>query len=67
MRALVLLLSIVSLCAAGDLLRQTADEARAKSEGCQSAKCHVGIEAMHVSPAVRLGCTDCHGGRADRA
>jgi hypothetical protein len=32
---------------------------------CDSAKCHVGIEPMHISPAVRLACTDCHGGRAD--
>ncbi len=44
--------------------RQTIDEALAKTEGCQS--CHVATEAptMHVSPAVRLGCTDCHGGNA---
>ena len=41
--------------------------ARAQVSGCESAKCHVGIEAMHVSPAVRLACTDCHGGRADTA
>jgi len=47
------------------LMRQTADEERRKSEGCLSAKCHVGIEPMHASPAVRLGCVDCHGGRAD--
>ena len=60
-RLLYALLLAASLNAA-DLLRQTADEARAKSEGCQSAKCHVGIEPMHASPAVRLGCTDCHGG-----
>ena len=32
---------------------------------CDSAKCHVGIEPMHASPAVHLACTDCHGGRAD--
>ena len=32
---------------------------------CDSAKCHVGIEPMHASPAVHLTCTDCHGGRAD--
>src|SRR5215471_1204965 len=32
---------------------------------CESAKCHVGIEPMHVSTAVHLACTDCHGGRAD--
>ena len=36
----------------------------AKSEGCNT--CHVKTDAptMHVSPAVRLGCTDCHGGNA---
>jgi len=50
---------------AADLLRQGDEEVRRKSEGCQSAQCHVGIEPMHTSPAVRLGCTDCHGGRAD--
>jgi hypothetical protein len=48
-----------------DLLRQSPAEERRKSEGCVSAKCHVNVEPMHVSPAVRLGCTDCHGGRAD--
>jgi hypothetical protein len=51
--------------AAQDLLRQTPEQARAKSVGCESAQCHVGIEPMHASPAVHLGCTDCHGGRAD--
>ena len=65
MRMMALLLSIAPLWAAGDLLRQTEEEARTKSEGCQSARCHVKIEPMHASPAVRLGCTDCHGGRAD--
>src|SRR5690606_20580210 len=36
----------------------------AKSEGCYS--CHVRTDrpTMHASPAVRLGCTDCHGGDA---
>ncbi|HVR92183.1 MAG TPA: hypothetical protein VHG29_13970 [Novosphingobium sp.] len=35
-----------------------------KSAGCIS--CHVKSDAasMHVSPAVRLGCADCHGGDA---
>ena len=32
----------------------------AKSEGCLS--CHLGVEKMHASRAVKLGCTDCHGG-----
>ncbi len=32
------------------------------SDGCES--CHAGIEPMHASPNVRLGCTDCHGGNA---
>ena len=44
--------------------KQSVEEAAAKTDGCQS--CHVKTEAptMHVSPAVRLGCTDCHGGNA---
>lgn len=35
-----------------------------KTAGCVS--CHVKSDAptMHVSPAVKLGCTDCHGGDA---
>jgi len=35
-----------------------------KTEGCVS--CHVKSDApsMHMSPAVKLGCTDCHGGNA---
>ena len=44
--------------------RQSVAEMEAKSEGCNT--CHVKTDAptMHVSPAVRLGCTDCHGGDA---
>ena len=44
--------------------RQSAAEMEAKSEGCNT--CHVKTDAptMHLSPAVRLGCTDCHGGNA---
>jgi hypothetical protein len=44
------------------LLRQTSEQAAVKSHGCLS--CHDGIEPMHLSPAVKLGCTDCHGGDA---
>ncbi|MFM7403103.1 MAG: hypothetical protein ACKO1N_03185, partial [Erythrobacter sp.] len=42
--------------------RQSVAEMEAKSEGCNT--CHIKSDAptMHVSPAVRLGCTDCHGG-----
>ena len=38
------------------------DEAEPKSAGCQS--CHTDSDAhtMHRTPAVVLGCTDCHGG-----
>ncbi|MFW5634233.1 MAG: hypothetical protein ACOCYR_05005, partial [Erythrobacter sp.] len=44
--------------------RQSVMEMLAKSEGCTT--CHVKTDAptMHLSPAVRLGCTDCHGGDA---
>jgi hypothetical protein len=44
------------------LMRQTQEEADAKSSGCVT--CHEGIEPMHESAAVKLGCTDCHGGNA---
>jgi hypothetical protein len=47
---------------ASSLMRQTQAEADARSRGCVS--CHEGIEPMHASAAVRLGCTDCHGGDA---
>lgn len=42
--------------------RQTLEEMMAKSDGCLS--CHVQTDAptMHETPAVRLGCIDCHGG-----
>ena len=41
---------------------QTQAQADAKSTGC--LECHHGVEPMHRSPAVVLGCTDCHGGDA---
>ncbi len=43
---------------------QTKAEADAKSAGCIT--CHSASDAltMHKSPAVVLGCTDCHGGNA---
>jgi len=44
------------------VLNQTQSEADAKSTGCLT--CHKNIEPMHQSAAVRLGCTDCHGGNA---
>src|SRR5271165_1986824 len=39
---------------------QSPQEAGRKSAGC--LECHRGIEDMHASPYVVLGCTDCHGG-----
>lgn len=44
---------------------QSFEQMLAKSEGCNS--CHVRTDAptMHESPAVRIGCTDCHGGDAE--
>jgi hypothetical protein len=39
---------------------QSKASADAKSAGCM--ECHTGIEPMHKSPNVVLGCTDCHGG-----
>ena len=45
------------------MLRQTQAEADAKSTRCLS--CHAGIEPMHVSGQVNLGCVDCHGGNVN--
>ncbi len=43
---------------------QSIEDMGLKSDGCTS--CHVASDAptMHTSTAVRLGCTDCHGGDA---
>lgn len=45
-------------------MNQTPVQAQAKSAGCKS--CHTASDTwtMHKSPAVVLGCTDCHGGDA---
>jgi hypothetical protein len=45
-------------------LLQTAAEADRKSEGCRSCHSETDQATMHASPAVVLGCTDCHGGDA---
>ena len=37
-------------------------EAEAKSAGCQSCHTDSDAQTMHRSPAVVLGCADCHGG-----
>jgi len=41
---------------------QSQADADKKSRGC--LECHAGVEPMHASPNVVLGCTDCHGGNA---
>jgi hypothetical protein len=40
------------------------DSVQAKSAGCKS--CHLQSDAgsMHGNPAIKLGCTDCHGGNS---
>jgi hypothetical protein len=44
------------------LLMESQQEADQKSAGCKSCHTKSDRETMHSSPAVRLGCTDCHGG-----
>ena len=43
---------------------QSAAQVEQKSSGCRA--CHTSSDraSMHASPAVKLGCTDCHGGDA---
>jgi hypothetical protein len=43
-----------------DLLRQTPEEALAKSAGC--IQCHQNAHDPHYKETVHLGCCDCHGG-----
>jgi hypothetical protein len=43
---------------------QTWQQADQKSEGCISCHTESDSKTMHTSPAVVLGCVDCHGGNA---
>jgi hypothetical protein len=47
------------------LLQQTEDDVARKSAGCISCHTQTDEPTMHATRTVRLGCTDCHGGRAD--
>jgi hypothetical protein len=49
--------------AQSDLMRQSQADVEKKSKSC--LRCHAQIESMHKSPAVKLGCTDCHLGNAE--
>ena len=44
---------------------QSIAEAKEKSAGCESCHASTDSASMHASPGVILGCTDCHGGRAE--
>jgi hypothetical protein len=44
---------------------QSAERMQAKSEGCETCHTATDEKTMHINPAVKLGCTDCHGGNAD--
>src|SRR5271165_3717644 len=44
------------------LLMESQEEADKKSAGCKSCHTKSDSATMHSSSAVRLGCTDCHGG-----
>lgn len=43
---------------------QSEADVAAKSAGCYSCHTRTDQPSMHKTPAVRLGCTDCHGGDA---
>jgi hypothetical protein len=43
-----------------DLLKQTAEQAFAKSAGC--VQCHQNTSDPHAKETLHLGCCDCHGG-----
>ncbi len=45
-------------------MSQTAVQVAAKSDGCYSCHTKTDEPSMHATPAVMLGCVDCHGGNA---
>lgn len=57
------LLTAATAFAQTDLMQQTQRQADRKSRGCLT--CHRGIEPMHRNTAIKIGCTDCHGGEAE--
>jgi len=65
MRALPTLLLLAACTARAPDVDEPFREGRETSRGC--LECHKGIEfpTMHRSEAVRIGCTDCHGGDAE--
>ena len=60
-----LALGVASILASARNAQNAPGEIDAKSDGCLT--CHRGIEPMHATASVRLGCTDCHGGNAQAA
>ena len=45
-------------------MSQTAAQVAEKSDGCTSCHTKTDEPSMHATPAVMLGCADCHGGNA---
>lgn len=44
---------------------QADETVQAKSAGCVSCHTQTDASTMHMNPAVKLGCTDCHGGNSN--
>ena len=44
---------------------QSNEQMEAKSAGCVTCHTATDEKTMHANPAVKLGCTDCHGGNAN--
>jgi hypothetical protein len=44
---------------------QTQEMADAKSGGCKTCHLQSDLATMHANPAIKLGCTDCHGGNSN--
>ncbi|MFU8763004.1 MAG: hypothetical protein ACNA7T_00670 [Haliea sp.] len=45
-------------------ISQSNEQMEAKSAGCVTCHTQTDEKTMHANPAVKLGCTDCHGGDA---
>ena len=47
--------------------QQSTEDVGLKSSGCISCHANNDMPSMHANPAVKLGCTDCHGGDSTAA
>jgi hypothetical protein len=54
----------IYVCGPSAPASQTDESVQSKSAGCMTCHTQTDATTMHSNPAVKLGCTDCHGGNS---